>query len=390
MASDDLKIGFLSPNYLSSYEKWIWRQVNYLSNDITFIGVHQTINKKKHGDIPLINLLKVKSYFRRLLNKIRNKYLHEYLLNYNLKLLEKNIEFNTYYIHYLTQAYQIKETLYKTEKDIYIHCHGYDVMWDLKELKYPFGNSHSKEYRDFAKSIQSKVVYIANSGFTKKCLMEVGIKEEKIEILRFGVNRSNNLKKRSGKESLKILFLGRLVDCKGPHLTIKAFDRASKMGLNAELLIAGDGPMMTTCRILRNDSKFKERIKILGEVSGDHADKLFKECHIFTAHNMKGELSNQVEAYGVTLIEAMASGLPVVTGKSGGVMETVLEGKTGFLFTSGNIEEHAEKLYNLGTSEELRLKMGKNSITHIKEKFSDLREREELGKILRSGRKIKN
>lgn len=381
MKKENLRILLLSPKYLAKSELWIWRQIDYLKPYLSFIGVQDPIAKKEHSNIPIINLLKTRNIFRLLINKIKNRNSQQYILNFNINKIAKNYKFNTFYIHYLTQAYQLRRVLLSTEKNIYIHCHGYDVTWNLRKKEFPFDKFYHEEYLNFARTIQHKAIFIANSSFTKRNLMSIGIQKDKIRVLKFGVNTNSLIPKKSNK-IIKILFLGRLVDFKGPHNTIYAFEKACDMGLNAELIIAGDGHLMTTCWILKNKSKYKNKIKILGSVTFEQGENLRKECHIFTAHNMKGEITNQVEAYGVSIIEAMASGLPVVAGKIGGVIETVIDGKTGFLFSPGNIEEHALKLYELGINNKLMFKMGAFAKEYVKKEFTIEKEKNDLFNIL--------
>jgi glycosyltransferase involved in cell wall biosynthesis len=99
---------------------------------------------------------------------------------------------------------------------------------------------------------------------------------------------------------------------------------------------------------------------------------------------MKGSLSNQEEAFGVSIIEAMGAGLPVVTGESGGIKETVIPNKTGFLFTPGDVKAHAQYLIKLAENHVMRARMGKNAYQHVLENFTLENEKKTLLKILRT------
>lgn len=313
------------------------------------------------------------------------KYNQKTLLTHNILKIQKKNHTDIYYIHFLTQAYLLRNFLLKTDKDIFIHCHGYDVTWDMKKRDYPFENVYTDDYFRFIQEIKNKVIFIANSQKTFNDLLKVGVSENRIKILYFGVNKENEKSlSKIDEKVVKILYLGRLVDAKAPHKTILAFEKAVDMGLNAELTIAGNGNLMTTCRILINNSKYKERIKLLGEVSFEEGRMLREQSHIFTAHNMKGELTNQIEAYGVSYLEAMSAGLPVVTGRSGGIIETVIDGKTGLLFTPGDIDAHAKLLYKLGTNKKLRDELSKNAVKHVSTHFTMEKEEMSLREILRN------
>jgi glycosyltransferase involved in cell wall biosynthesis len=81
-------------------------------------------------------------------------------------------------------------------------------------------------------------------------------------------------------------------------------------------------------------------------------------------------LSSHSEGCSISLLEAMASGKPVIATRVGGNPELVLEGKTGFLVPPAEPEKLAEKIIFLLKNEDLRLKMGDEGRKRAKEKFS--------------------
>jgi len=198
MDDKNLKIAFLSTSYKAKSEVWIWKQIQYLKPFIAFIGVQQSVNYGTHEKIPLINLLEPQNIFKRILDKIKNKNLKTYQLKRNILSAEKRYPFNAFYIHYLTQAYELRKVLLKSKKRIFIHCHGYDVSWSLRSLKFPFNNVYDKSYIGFALEIQNKAIFIANSNFTKKNLLSIGINKARIKVLKFGVGTAVSSKKKMG------------------------------------------------------------------------------------------------------------------------------------------------------------------------------------------------
>jgi glycosyltransferase involved in cell wall biosynthesis len=380
-----MKVALLTHQLKGVSETWIWQQIEYLHPHLACICTQGANELSNYKSVPIYNLHQLPSKVERLKNKLKGVPFDYYKNTLqNLEKIDKSKEIDTYYIHFLTQAYQLREVLLKTKKQIFIHCHGYDVTWNLKKLDYPFGKFHPEDYLDFALNIQEKATFIANSNHTRNNLITIGILPENIVILNFGVKlpKPYEIIQPNRQKKFKFLFIGRLIDCKGPHLTIKAFEKACDMGMHAELIIAGDGPLMTTCRLIKNLSNYSSSITILGPISLEEGNKLRQECQVFTAHNMTGELSNQVEAYGVALIEAMAYGLPVVTGRSGGTTETVIDGITGCLFEPGDINKHAELLFELYSNTAKFATLSKNSIQYAQENFTKEQEAIRLKKIL--------
>ncbi len=366
-----MKIALITNSYKSPTELWIWRQVDFLREIIGYVGVLEQIYEQKEDNFPVVSLLDENPQIA----------LNPFFLSRKLYVLEKQYNIDAYYIYFLTNAYLLKDYISLTDKKVFVHCHGYDLTWDLKHHQNPWKNYHSQEYISFTSNMQNQIVFITDSEHAKLQLILRGIDENRIRVLYFGVpiegvNQSKN------DELIKILFLGRFVDFKGPDLTILAFERLCNKGINAELIMAGDGPLMTTCQLLKRRSQFSEKIKLLGTVSYEIARSLRNECHIFTAHNIKGCLSNQEEAYGVSIIEAMGAGLPVVTGKNGGVKETVIHNVTGFLFDPGDIELHSRYLTELAGDNLKRQKMGYMALSHVVKNFTLAREKSELLKIV--------
>lgn len=111
---------------------------------------------------------------------------------------------------------------------------------------------------------------------------------------------------------------GRLVAYKRFDLAIAAFNQ-----LGLPLKVFGSGPEE---KVLRKMAK--GNIEFLGRVSDEQRAELYRHAKAF--------INPQEEDFGITVIEAMASGRPVIAYAKGGALETVVEGKTGFFFSDQN------------------------------------------------------
>ena len=94
--------------------------------------------------------------------------------------------------------------------------------------------------------------------------------------------------------------------------------------------------------------------------------------------------TRQEEAFGVSIIEAMAFGIPVTTGASGGVIETVLHRETGILFNPGDVRAHANALCEIYRDSDLRARLGSNGRSRVVQKFSSKQDKKALHNILKS------
>ncbi len=284
--------------------------------------------------------------------------------------------------NFATMPLEMGEFTKRCNAEIFVHCHGFDVAFDGRVDTWPHHRIHDDRYKANLLELSKRATFISNSNFTTANLVSIGIPASKIQQKYFGVACSDKFTPHEETKRLVILQLGRLVDLKGPDMTIRAFEHARTKGLDAELILAGDGPLMVTCELLKRRSAYADDIKIMGPVGRAKAAELISCADIFTTHLNKGLLTNREEAFGVVFIEAMAAGLPIVAGKSGAINETVVDGKTGLLFEPGDLDSQAAAFIRLGNDMNMRNWMGKNAWRLARERFSIDMEKNELWRIL--------
>lgn len=357
--------------------EWLFRLIENLEGDIGCIATNEPNHKRISSLQKSLN-----PYSAKLIRKFDENINVRYVYPLILKNLEIKLSTSVNYVHFIGFAIKIKNFILESKNPTIIHCHGKDIMWDLKDANTGLP-IHSPTYFNDLKKIADRAYFLANSTFTRNQLLEQGIKANRIFINYFGVNLEPPINKLDN-DRFSILYLGRLVDFKGPLEVISAFEKASDMGMDGELIIAGGGEMKNDCEEMIRKSIYKDNIKLIGWVDKVQAEDLYRNADIFTAHNKKDENTNQVEAFGVTIIEAMSYGLPVITGNSGGVTDSVVNNETGYLIEPGDLNEHAQKFFDLYQDKNLRKEMGKKARLRIKEKFSPDNERENFHKILQT------
>ncbi len=129
----------------------------------------------------------------------------------------------------------------------------------------------------------------------------------------------------SSNQKNYFFLISRLSAYKKIDLAIKAFNK-----LSLPLLIAGQGPEME-----RLKSIAKPNIKFLGFISDEEAVNYYSNCRAFIFPTFD-------EDFGLTPVEAMASGRPVIAAGRGGTRETIIEGKTGIFFNEETPESLVE------------------------------------------------
>ncbi len=204
----------------------------------------------------------------------------------------------------------------------------------------------------------------------------VGLDRSKIDVVWPGIalNDYRNIPAEKTAHPLTIGFLARFVPEKGLHLLVDAFIRLYRSGEFPELrLIAGgyvsrayktyiDGIRKTI-----KDNNLEDRIKLLGTL--ERADKLnfFRQIDVFSVP------APYREPKGISILEAMASGVPVVQPDHGAYPEWVNASLGGLLHRPNDITDLSEKLAMLLRDVDLRKRLGQQGRERVFEKFSSER-----------------
>ncbi len=161
-----------------------------------------------------------------------------------------------------------------------------------------------------------------------------------------------------------IVCAGRLSDPrKNVGLLIAAYQKVAGIFEDPpELWLVGPEPVAEVLALI--DSDHRHRIKILGSRSSAELAEIYRNALFFV-------LSSDEEGLGIVLLEAMASGLPVVSTACGGPDSIVIDGETGILVPVGNREAFANAMARLIKDPGLRERMASASRERVAEKFSN-------------------
>ncbi len=159
----------------------------------------------------------------------------------------------------------------------------------------------------------------------------------------------------------RLFSVGRVVYQKGFDLGLRAL--AQLTDLDWEWCIAGDGPQMETLKSLAQELGIAERVTFLGWQSKEELAKDYHQANLFLFPSRHEGMPNAV-------LEAMSSGLPVVATRIAGNEELVIEGETGLLVPSENVDELCDALRKLITDPALQQKMGAASRQRVEQNYT--------------------
>lgn len=243
-----------------------------------------------------------------------------------------------------------------------------------------------RKHRRFARKDVKKVhFFIANSKFTRKQTIRRYKKaRKKTKTVYLGVNpkefimkwdhprRVKKLKRKwkvSGKKV--VLFVGRIDKDKGLKTLIRAAARVRRRHKNMLLLVVGgaDHGRKKKDRYFRRIERWAKRklgrhVRFTGFVPTKKIPQLYAVADVFVCP------SSWKEPFGRVNIEAMATGLPVVSTNRGGIPEVVRHGKTGYLVRKSNSKLMAKYVNRLLKNRKLNKRMGRRGRKLVLKKFT--------------------
>ena len=159
----------------------------------------------------------------------------------------------------------------------------------------------------------------------------------------------------------RLFSVGRIVHQKGLDLAMRALSGLQDLGW--EWRIAGDGPQLDFLKSLAQKLGIADRVYFLGWQSREQLIEQYQWSNLFLFPSRHEGMPNAV-------LEAMASGLPVIASRIAGSEELVVDGETGILFATEDVEALRVALHKLLTDAPLRQKMGKASRRRVEEHYS--------------------
>jgi glycosyltransferase involved in cell wall biosynthesis len=167
---------------------------------------------------------------------------------------------------------------------------------------------------------------------------------------------------RAARNPGTILFLGRLGQRKGSYDLLEAAARIAARRPEMRLLLGGDGELEQV-RMRANDLGIADQVDLLGWVRGKDKEKLLAKAMVYV-------LPSYNEGLPVSVLEAMAAGLPIVTTPVGGIPEAVTDGIEGFLVTPGDVDALAHRLDQILGDAQLAQSMGEAARRKVEVAFS--------------------
>lgn len=166
-----------------------------------------------------------------------------------------------------------------------------------------------------------------------------------------------------------VAFVGRLIAEKGVDDLIRALALLTSGMPDLKILIAGDGQDRSRLERLTQEMNVVERVHFCGWVDSATLGDVLAAADIFAGPS-KARSDGAVEGLGLTFVEAMLAGLPVIATRSGGIVDLIKDGQTGLAVEENDPEGIAAAIQRLVSDPELRLRLAANGKAHAQAGFT--------------------
>jgi len=211
--------------------------------------------------------------------------------------------------------------------------------------------------------IQSSDEIIAVSNAVMKHTLSLGASSSKVKVIPNGVDLEEFKPRRELEKTgvKRIIFVGRLFPNKGIQYLVKAAQIVLAKHPCVEFIIVGRGPMEAELRKMVRRLNIEHAFKFLGIVPS--VPEVMNQCDIFVRPSL-------TEGMPLTILEAMACGLPVIASKIPGSSEVVKDGETGILVEVGNVEQLGNAIIRLLEDENYAERIRTRAYEFVKKHYS--------------------
>ena len=186
--------------------------------------------------------------------------------------------------------------------------------------------------------------------------------ESRMSLVPFGVSIPDRVDDLPSVGPTRICFFKALMRRYGPDILLKALAKARESVPDIQLSIAGRGEMEADLRQMTVELGLDNNVRFVGFVDN-------REIYSFIAAHHFTVMPSLEESFGVAAVESAACARAVLATRVGGIPEVVLDGETGLLVPSGDVDALAKAIVRLSTDRELCRKLGDNGRERAKRQF---------------------
>lgn len=259
---------------------------------------------------------------------------------HHLLLTLVRIDARLLHIYFGHMAIHLLPLIKATTKPVVVSYHGADAGIDTYK---PAHLAAMREVFRFATQIQARSQSLAEN------LIELGCPAEKIHIQRTGIplNEWAFLPRETPADgSWNLVQCCRLISKKGLDLSLRAFAEIKSAYPKATFTIAGEGPLLQELQQLAQSLHIADSVSFPGFLKQNQLRALIKQAHLFL-HPSRTSADGNREGVPNSMLEAMASGCPVIATRHGGIPEAITHQESGLLIPEDSTSDLAHSIHQL-------------------------------------------
>ncbi|MBB6001965.1 glycosyltransferase [Arcicella rosea] len=364
-----MNLCFAYPNKFRFSETFIRDQIEQLQPTITiYEGWYPSLNQVDKSFLPFpFNYLLIRGGLRRLFPKVYHKIYTFFLSNY---LIENNID--VVLAQYGPMGAILVDACNKANVGLVVHFHGFDANEKVTLSKFlPL-------YKKMFKSVKG---IIAVSKDMREKLIGFGANPDTTIFNSCFVDTNKFTLGKPEENDNVFITVGRFTEKKSPFSTIRAFKKVTESISDVKMIMIGEGELLSEAKTLAKELEVDSLIDFRGAKLPHEIAESLKSARVFLQHSMIAS-NGDSEGTPVSVLEASATGLPIVSTRHAGIKDAVVHGETGFLVEEGDWASMAEYMIKLIEDPALAGRMGRAARKHIEENYEMSKRVQTLREIL--------
>ncbi len=230
---------------------------------------------------------------------------------------------------------------------IVVHFHGVDA-WHAKLLR---------EQERYGRIFQKAAAIIAVSREMERQLLALGAPRERLHYNCYGIDVERFRSATPHLSPPRFIAVGRFADTKAPYLTLLAFHRAWQQRGDLRLTMIGTGPLRETCGQLVQALGIAEAVDLPGVLAHEQVAAAMQAARAFVQHSVITSEDDR-EGTPLAILEAMASGLPVIATRHAGIVDVIDHGVEGLLCDERDITAMSADMLAVAADPSLAKRLG--------------------------------
>jgi colanic acid/amylovoran biosynthesis glycosyltransferase len=357
-------VGHIISPYLFHTGSWIYNQLTHIKRFDNVVITHQTQNL---GQFPFPKIISLNDLppLQRKLHQFAAKYTwrHYYFF---FKRPVRDFNVGIFYAHFGWEAVFAAPLLRAFSRvPLVVRFYGVDVTVQPKSFFW------RKAYQ---RVFNRASIVLVEGNNMKKNLIKLGCTEGKIKVVHLGIDISEYpfcVRKPPQKNgAIRILHCATFREKKGHQYALRAFAEVKKIYPMLCLRFIGDGPLLTPMKQLAKELQIDNSVEFLGTRTHQETIQELLNAHILLYPSVTAADGDTEGGVPVTIIEALATGMPVISSRHADIPEVVLHGRSGLLAEERNINQLANSLEYLISHSDLWESYGKVGRAHTELEYN--------------------